>query len=52
MNPTLLHKVGDLFNFGYYRIEEQHSKLVFIGDIRDEDGKVLEGSESVVQPTE
>lgn len=50
MNPTILYSVGDIFNFGYYRIEDRDGQMVFVGDIRDEDGNVLEGSEVVVAP--
>ena len=50
MSPTMLYSVGDIFNFGYYRIEDIDGQMVFVGDIRDEDGNVLEGSEVVVTP--
>jgi hypothetical protein len=49
-NPTLLYGEGNIFNFGYIRIEDEregdddNDKPHLIADIRDEKGIVRPGS--------
>jgi alkaline phosphatase D len=56
-NPSLLYGEGNVFNFGYIRIEdgrdnevEDNSKPHLIADIRDENGIVLPGSTLDLRP--
>ena len=57
-NPTLLYGEGNIFNFGYIRIEdgrdsedeEDNDKPHLIADIRDENGMVRPGSSLDLRP--
>ena len=45
LRPTLLYAEGDLFNFGYYRLQKgSDGKTHFLADVRDETGTVRPGS--------
>jgi alkaline phosphatase D len=43
-NPSLIYGEGNIFNFGYARIERVDDKPYFIAEIRDENGIVRPGS--------
>ena len=49
-NPSTLYAEGQIFNFGYLRLEEQDGSVNLLVDIRDETGTVREGSEVVLTP--
>jgi hypothetical protein len=56
-NPSLLYGEGNVFNFGYIRIEdgrdnevEDNGKPHLIADIRDENGIVRPGSTLDLRP--
>ena len=45
LGPTLLYAEGDIFNFGYYRVEKgADGRVRFLADVRDETGGVRAGS--------
>ena len=51
LRPVILYAEGDLFNFGYYRLERHPDGTVhFLADIRDETGAVRPGSSIDLAP--
>ena len=51
LRPVILYAEGDLFNFGYYRLERRPDGNVhFLADIRDETGAVRPGSSIDLAP--
>jgi phosphodiesterase/alkaline phosphatase D-like protein/glycerophosphoryl diester phosphodiesterase len=49
-NPATLYAEGQIFNFGYLRLEEENGSVNLLVDIRDETGTVREGSQVILTP--
>ena len=51
LNPTLLYAEGELFNFGFVRVQEQKDGRVHLfADVRGEDARIRPGSEVDLAP--
>ena len=51
LRPVILFGEGDVFNFGYYRLEKRpDGKVYFLADVRDETGAVRPGSSVELEP--
>ena len=53
LRPVILYAEGDLFNFGYHRLERHPDGSVhFVSDVRDDQGAVRPGSTTDLAPYE
>ena len=51
LTPTLLYAEGEVFNFGFFRLQEQADGLVhLLADVRGEDGRIRAGSSVDLPP--